>query len=110
MSWRAPPLSSEQRRYQPLGMIIGENSRPDDMDVNPTKSKALSKMRTQATDGDYRIHTPPRVLTLESAIEFIAADELVEVTPTAIRLAEAPALAARPPRASGAAYKAGAAT
>jgi hypothetical protein len=56
------------------------------MDVNPTKSKALSKMRTQATDGDYRIHTPPRVLTLESAIEFIAADELVEVTPTAIRL------------------------
>src|SRR3546814_10799393 len=61
------------------GMIIGENSRPGDMDVNPTKSKALSKMRTQATDGDYRIHTPPRVLTLESAIEFIAADELVEV-------------------------------
>jgi GTP-binding protein len=68
------------------GMIIGENSRPGDMDVNPTKSKALSKMRTQATDGDYRIHTPPRVLTLEAAIEFIAADELVEVTPTAIRL------------------------
>ena len=68
------------------GMIIGENSRPGDMDVNPTKSKALSKMRTQATDGDYRIHTPPRVLTLESAIEFIAADELVEVTPAAIRL------------------------
>jgi len=49
------------------GMIIGENSRPDDMDVNPTKSKALSKMRTQATDGDYRIHTPPRVMTLEAA-------------------------------------------
>jgi GTP-binding protein len=68
------------------GMIIGENSRPGDMDVNPTKSKALSKMRTQATDGDYRIHTPPRVLTLEASIEFIAADELVEVTPTAIRL------------------------
>ncbi|MEP7082767.1 MAG: hypothetical protein ABI841_07300, partial [Chloroflexota bacterium] len=40
----------------------------------------------QATDGDYRIHTPPRVLTLEASIEFIAADELVEVTPTAIRL------------------------
>jgi GTP-binding protein len=68
------------------GMIIGENSRPGDMDVNPTKSKALSKMRTQATDGDYRIHTPPRVLTLEASIEFIAGDELVEVTPTAIRL------------------------
>jgi len=56
------------------------------MDVNPTKSKKLSKMRTQATDGDYRIPTPPRVLTLESAIEFIDSDELVEVTPTAIRL------------------------
>jgi GTP-binding protein len=68
------------------GMIIGESSRSGDMDVNPTKSKALSKMRTQATDGDYRIHTPPRVMTLEGAIEFIAADELVEVTPKAIRL------------------------
>ena len=68
------------------GMIIGESSRPGDMDVNPTKSKKLSKMRTQATDGDYRIPTPPRVLTLESAIEFIDSDELVEVTPTAIRL------------------------
>jgi GTP-binding protein TypA/BipA len=68
------------------GMIIGESSRPGDMDVNPTKSKKLSKMRTQATDGDYRIPTPPRVLTLESAIEFIDSDELVEVTPTSIRL------------------------
>jgi GTP-binding protein TypA/BipA len=68
------------------GMIIGESSRPGDMDVNPNKSKKLSKMRTQATDGDYRIPTPPRVLTLESAIEFIDSDELVEVTPTSIRL------------------------
>ncbi|MEP6680081.1 MAG: translational GTPase TypA [Chloroflexota bacterium] len=68
------------------GMIIGESSRTGDMDVNPTKSKKLSKMRTQATDGDYRIPTPPRVLTLESAIEFIDSDELVEVTPTSIRL------------------------
>ncbi len=68
------------------GMIIGESSRSGDMDVNPTKSKKLSKMRTQATDGDYRIPTPPRVLTLESAIEFIDSDELVEVTPTSIRL------------------------
>ena len=68
------------------GMIIGESSRPGDMDVNPTKSKKLSKMRTQATDGDYRIPTPPRILTLESAIEFIDSDELVEVTPTSIRL------------------------
>jgi GTP-binding protein len=68
------------------GQVIGENSRPGDMYVNATKSKKLSAMRTQASDGDYRIATPPRLMTLESAIEFIAADELVEVTPTAVRL------------------------
>ncbi len=89
------------------GMVLGENSRPGDMDVNPTKAKALSKMRTQATDGDYRIHTPPRVLTLEAAIEFIAADELVEVTPTAIRLRKRLLSQHERRRASGAAYKAG---
>ncbi len=68
------------------GMIIGASARPGDMNVNPTKSKKLSKMRTQATDGDYRIATPPTIHTLESAIEFIGADELVEVTPGAVRL------------------------
>jgi GTP-binding protein len=90
------------------GMIIGENSRSGDMDVNPTKSKKLSAMRTQATDGDYRIATPPRVLTLESAIEFIAADELVEVTPTAIRLRKRLLSQHDRRRALGAAYKQGA--
>jgi GTP-binding protein len=89
------------------GMIIGENSRPGDMDVNPTKSKKLSAMRTQATDGDYRIMTPPRILTLEAAIEFIAADELVEVTPAAIRLRKRILAAHDRRRAAGAAYKAG---
>jgi hypothetical protein len=88
-------------------MVIGENGRPDDMDVNPTKSKALSRMRTQATDGDYRIHTPPRVLTLESAIDFIAADELVEVTPTAIRLRKRLLWQHDRRRAAGAAHKVG---
>ncbi|MBA2557807.1 MAG: translational GTPase TypA [Chloroflexi bacterium] len=68
------------------GMIIGENSRSGDMDVNPTKTKKLGAVRTQASDVDYRLPTPPRVLTLEAAIEFIAADELVEVTPSSIRL------------------------
>ncbi|HET6649309.1 MAG TPA: translational GTPase TypA [Candidatus Limnocylindria bacterium] len=87
------------------GMIIGENSRPDDMDVNPTKSKKLSAMRTQASDGDYRIFTPPRLLTLEAAIEFIAADELVEVTPSAIRLRKRVLSAHDRRRAAGAAYK-----
>jgi GTP-binding protein len=55
------------------------------MDVNPTKEKKLTNMRTHAADEALRL-TPPRQLTLEAAIEFIAADELVEVTPTAIRL------------------------
>jgi GTP-binding protein len=87
-------------------MVDGENSRPGDMDVNPTKSKKLSAMRTQATDGDYRIFTPPRILTLEAAIEFIAADELVEVTPSAIRLRKRILSAHDRKRALGAAFKA----
>jgi len=67
------------------GMIVGENSRPGDMDVNPTKEKKLTNIRTHAHDEALRL-TPPRPLTLETAIEFIAADELVEVTPSSIRL------------------------
>src|SRR6185437_806730 len=67
------------------GMIVGENSRPGDMDVNPTKEKKLTNIRTHAHDEALRL-TPPRPLTLESALEFIAGDELVEVTPESIRL------------------------
>jgi GTP-binding protein len=67
------------------GMIVGENSRSGDMDVNPTKEKKLTNIRTHAHDEALRL-TPPRPLTLESAIEFIAGDELVEVTPQSIRL------------------------
>jgi GTP-binding protein len=67
------------------GMIVGENSRSGDMDVNATKEKKLTNIRTHAHDEALRL-TPPRPLTLESAIEFIGADELVEVTPNAIRL------------------------
>ena len=67
------------------GMIVGENSRPGDLDVNPTKEKKLTNMRTHAHDEALRL-TPPRLITLESAIEFIAADELVEITPSSIRL------------------------
>jgi GTP-binding protein len=67
------------------GMIVGENSRSGDLDVNPTKEKKLTNIRTHAHDEALRL-TPPRPLTLESAIEFIAADELVEVTPRSIRL------------------------
>ena len=67
------------------GMVIGENARSDDMDVNATKEKKLTNMRTHSHDEAIRL-TPPREITLESAIEFIGADELVEVTPKSIRL------------------------
>jgi GTP-binding protein len=67
------------------GMIVGENTRSGDMDVNATKEKKLTNIRTHAHDEALRL-TPPRPLTLEAAIEFIADDELVEVTPTSIRL------------------------
>jgi GTP-binding protein len=67
------------------GMIVGENARSGDLDVNPTKEKKLTNIRTHSHDEALRL-TPPRPLTLESAIEFIAADELVEVTPQSIRL------------------------
>ncbi len=67
------------------GMVVGENARSGDMDVNPTKEKKLTNIRTHSHDEALRL-TPPRPLTLETAIEFIAADELVEVTPKSIRL------------------------
>jgi len=67
------------------GMIVGENSRSGDMDVNPTKEKKLTNIRTHSHDESLRL-TPPRPLTLEAALEFISGDELVEVTPLSIRL------------------------
>ena len=67
------------------GMIVGENARSGDMDVNPTKEKKLTNIRTHSHDEALRL-TPPRPLTLETALEFIAGDELVEVTPQSIRL------------------------
>jgi GTP-binding protein len=67
------------------GMIIGENSRPNDMDVNVTKEKKQTNMRASTADEAIRI-VPPRKLSLEQAIEFINDDELVEVTPKTIRL------------------------
>jgi GTP-binding protein len=67
------------------GMIAGENSRPGDLDVNVTKEKKLSNMRTTATDENV-ILEPPREITLEYALEYIEEDELIEVTPKTIRL------------------------
>ena len=67
------------------GMVIGGNSRSEDMDVNATKEKKLTNMRTHSHDEALHL-TTPREMTLESAIEFIGGDELVEVTPKSIRL------------------------
>jgi GTP-binding protein len=67
------------------GMIIGENARPNDMDVNVTKEKKQTNMRASTADEAIRL-IPPRKLGLEQAIEFINDDELVEVTPKSIRL------------------------
>jgi GTP-binding protein len=67
------------------GLIAGENSRPGDLDVNVTKEKKLSNMRTTATDENV-ILEPPRQITLEYALEYIEEDELIEVTPKTIRL------------------------
>ena len=67
------------------GMIVGENSRSDDMDVNPTKEKKLTNMRNST--GDVLIPLiPHRQLSLEQALEFCREDECVEVTPATVRL------------------------
>jgi len=67
------------------GMIVGENSRPGDMDVNVTKEKKLTNMRTTASDDNIQLE-PPREITLEYGLEYIEEDELIEVTPANIRL------------------------
>ena len=67
------------------GMIVGENARSVDLDVNPIKEKKLSNMRTTSADEAMRL-VPVREMSLERALEFIADDELIEVTPKAIRL------------------------
>jgi GTP-binding protein len=70
------------------GMIIGENSRGEDLDVNPLKGKKLTNVRASGKDESIRL-TPPKRMTLEQAIAWIEDDELVEVTPNAIRLRKA---------------------
>ncbi|MBD8583823.1 MULTISPECIES: translational GTPase TypA [unclassified Frigoribacterium] len=67
------------------GMVVGENSRADDMDVNITKEKKLTNMR-QSTADNFESMTPSKVLSLEEALEFAGDDECVEVTPDAIRI------------------------
>jgi GTP-binding protein len=67
------------------GMIVGESSRGDDMDVNPAKEKKLTHLRSSTAEELERL-TPPLLLSLEQALEFIAEDECVEVTPKTVRL------------------------
>ena len=76
-------ISPGQQVYE--GMIVGENARDIDMDINPCKKKNVTNMRTSASDEAIRL-TPPRILSLEQALEYINDDELVEVTPENIRL------------------------
>jgi GTP-binding protein len=67
------------------GMIVGENARSDDMDINPTKERKLTNMRSSTAEELVRL-IPPRQLSLEQALEFIREDECVEVTPSGVRL------------------------
>ena len=76
-------VGAGEKTYQ--GMIIGENSRSDDLDVNPIKGKQLTNVRASGKDEAVRL-TPPKRMSLEQAIAYIESDELVEVTPKSIRL------------------------
>jgi GTP-binding protein len=67
------------------GMVIGESSRPGDLDVNPLKGKQLTNMRTSGADDAIKLVTP-RPVTLESAMEWIEDDELIEITPISVRI------------------------
>jgi GTP-binding protein len=69
-------------------MIVGENSRDNDMSVNPTREKKLTNVRAAGSDENILLK-PPRRFSLEAALEYIEDDELVEVTPTQIRLRKA---------------------
>jgi GTP-binding protein len=76
-------ISPGEKLYQ--GMVIGENAKPQDLEVNPLKSKQLTNFRSTGKDDAVRL-TPPRRMSLEQAIAYIEDDELVEVTPQSIRL------------------------
>jgi len=68
-----------------VGMIVGANSRPGDLDINVCKNKKLTNVRASGSD-DNIVLVPPKRLTLEEALEYIADDELLEVTPKNLRL------------------------
>ena len=70
------------------GMVVGENARAEDLDVNATKEKKLTNMRSSTADELVRL-IPPRLLSLEQSLEFLGDDECVEVTPSNVRLRKA---------------------
>lgn len=72
------------------GMIVGENSRDNDMEVNPVREKKLTNVRASGTDDAVKLQ-PPKVMTLEASFDWIADDELIEVTPKSVRLRKRPA-------------------
>jgi GTP-binding protein len=76
-------LGAGEKVYE--GMVVGENARDEEMDVNPTKEKKQTNIRSASADEAIRL-TPPLLLSLEQALEFIADDECVEVTPGFVRL------------------------
>jgi GTP-binding protein len=78
-------------------MIVGEHNRPNDTDVNVIKEKKLSNVRNHGKDENVLL-APPRILTIETAMEWIDADELVEVTPDAVRVRKAILDTSRRPR------------
>ena len=79
-------IRPQERVYE--GMVIGENAKPEDLEVNPLKSKQLTNFRSTGKDDALRL-SPPRVMTLEQAIAYIDDDEMVEVTPKNVRLRKA---------------------
>ena len=79
-------IAPQMKVYE--GMIIGENAKPEDLEVNPLKAKQLTNIRSAGKDDAIRL-TPPRRMSLEQAIAYIADDEMVEVTPLSIRLRKA---------------------
>ncbi|HSG35759.1 MAG TPA: translational GTPase TypA [Sphingomonadaceae bacterium] len=81
-----PFIGPQAKVYE--GMVIGENAKPEDLEVNPLKSKQLTNFRSTGKDDAIRL-TPPRIMSLEQAIAYIDDDEMVEVTPKSIRLRKA---------------------
>jgi GTP-binding protein len=79
------PIFIEPQTEVYEGMIVGEHLKGSDLVVNVTKNKQLTNMRASGTDEAMRL-TPPRVMTLEDALDYVGGDEYVEITPTKVRL------------------------